>query len=290
MNYAFYLGCTIPTEQYHYELSVREVFPHFGIDLKDIEGYSCCGVSIKGYSVTEWLYLAARNLALVEDMGMDMLPICNGCYNSFVEAKHFLDTRPEVKDKVNEHLKIEGLEYKGTSEVRHILEVLKNDVDIEELKSKLTTSLEGLKIATHYGCHALRPNELNESIDSEDPQIMEDFLRALGATSEYYPEKLDCCGSSLIVHDHEASFKLTGAKVQAVQKRGYDALTTVCPFCQKMCDNKQEAIKRILGDEAPQLPTFYLTQLIGIALGLDHEALGLNLNMTPVDEIIERLE
>jgi heterodisulfide reductase subunit B len=278
----------IPTEQYHYELSVRQVFPHLGIKLVEIQGYSCCGVPIKGYNVIRWLYLAARNLALIEDQGLDVLPLCNGCYNSFIEGKHYLDSRKDIRDKVNEYLAIEGLEYKGTINVRHILEVL-SEVDIDDLKSKLKISFDGFKIAAHYGCHALRPGELNENIDSENPHVMEDLIKTLGAESKYYPEKLDCCGSTLTAFDYEASFKLSGAKIQALQARGYDMLTTVCPFCQKMYDNKQEAVKRILGDKEPQLPTFYLTQLIGIALGLDYEALGLNLNATSVEEIIERL-
>lgn len=288
MKYSLYLGCVIPTEQYHYELSVRQVLPHLGIELEEIQGYSCCGVPIKGYNVIRWLYLAARNIALTEEQGLDVLPLCNGCYNSFIEGKHYLDSRKEVRDKINEYLAIEGLEYRGATNVRHILEVL-SDVDLDELKSKLKVSFDGFKIASHYGCHALRPGSLNENIDSENPQIMEDFIKALGAESDYYPEKLDCCGSTLIAFDHEAAFKLSGAKIQAIQARGYDMLTTVCPFCQKMYDNKQEAIKRILGDKESQLPTFYLTQLVGIALGLDYETLGLNLNATPVDEIIERL-
>lgn len=288
MKYSLYLGCVIPTEQYHYELSVRQVLPHLGIELEEIQGYSCCGVPIKGYNVIRWLYLAARNIALTEEQGLDVLPLCNGCYNSFIEGKHYLDSRKEVRDKINEYLAIEDLEYRGATNVRHILEVL-SDVDLDELKSKLKVSFDGFKIASHYGCHALRPGSLNENIDSENPQIMEDFIKALGAESDYYPEKLDCCGSTLIAFDHEAAFKLSGAKIQAIQARGYDMLTTVCPFCQKMYDNKQEAIKRILGDKESQLPTFYLTQLVGIALGLDYETLGLNLNATPVDEIIERL-
>jgi heterodisulfide reductase subunit B len=289
MKYALYLGCVIPTEQYQYELSVRTVFPHLGIELVDIEGYSCCGVSIKGFNVAGWLYLAARNLALVEKMGLDVLPLCNGCYNSFIEAKHYLETKPEVLKKVNEHLAIEGLEYKGTCKVHHILEVLKENVDLEKLSESLKVPLTGFKVAPHYGCHALRPSNLNEYIDTEDPQIMDDFIKALGADSPYYPEKLDCCGSTLTAADYEASFKLTGAKVAALQKRGFDALVTVCPFCQKMFDGKQEAIKRILEDKEPLLPVFYLTQLIGVALGLDSESLGLNLNATPLNEFVERL-
>jgi heterodisulfide reductase subunit B len=286
MKYAIFLGCVIPTEQYHYELSVRAVFPYLGIDLAEIEGYSCCGVPIKGYNVIGWLYLAARNIALAEDLGLDLLTLCNGCYNSFIEAIHYLDTRPKVLKRVNQNLAIEGLEYKGSNHTLHILEALGKNVDLDYLKESIKYSLEGKKIATHYGCHALRPSNIIDYIDSETPQIMEKFIVALGATSEYYPEKLDCCGSTLTAVNYESSFQLSGAKIEALQKRNYDALVTVCPFCQKMYGGKQEAIKRIMKDEKPMIPVFYLPQLIGIALGLDNESLGLNFNATPVDDFL----
>ena len=288
MKYALFLGCVIPTEQYHYELSTRAIAPHLGIEFVEMEGYSCCGVPIKGYNVVGWLFLAARNMALSEDLGLDMLTMCNGCYNSFVEAKHYLDTKDDVRAKVNESLALEGLEYKGTNKVLHILEALRDHIDLETFKDKLKRPIE-LKVAAHYGCHSMRPSNLIDWVDSEEPQIMDDILQAIGVTESYYPEKLDCCGSTLIAQDYEAAFKLTGAKVEALQKRDFDALVTVCPFCQKMYDGKQEAIKRMAGDEKPPLPVFYLPQLIGIALGLDDEELGLNLNATPVDEFVERL-
>jgi len=289
MKYALFLGCVIPTEQYQYELSFRAVAPHLGIEVVDIDGYSCCGVPLKGYNVVGWLYLAARNMALAENLGLNMLTLCNGCYNSFMEAKHYLDTRDEVRGKVNESLAIEGLEYKGTINIVHILEALKDNVDLEKLKEQLKYPLDDFKVAPHYGCHALRPSDIIEYVDSEDPQVMDDIIKALGATCEYYPEKLDCCGSTITAADYEASFKLTGAKIESLQKRNYDALVTVCPFCQKMYDGKQEAVKRVTEDKNPLLPVFYLTQLIGVALGLDSESLGLNFNATPVDEFVERL-
>ena len=289
MKYALFLGCVIPTEQYQYELSFRAVAPHLGIEVVDIEGYSCCGVPLKGYNVVGWLYLAARNIALAENLGLNILTLCNGCYNSFIEAKHYLDTRDEVRAKVNESLAIEGLEYKGIIKIVHILEALRDNVDLEQLKTELKYPLDGFKVAPHYGCHALRPSDLIEYVNSEDPQIMDEIIKSLGATCKYYPEKLDCCGSTITAADYEASFKLTGAKIEALQKRNYDALVTVCPFCQKMYDGKQEAVKRVTEDKNPLLPVFYLTQLIGVALGLDSESLGLNFNATPVDEFVERL-
>lgn len=289
MRYAFFLGCVIPTEQYQYELSMRAIAPHLGIELVEIEGYSCCGVPLKGYNVVGWLYLAARNMALAENLGLDILTLCNGCYNSFVEAKHFLDTKDDVKTKVNESLALEDLEYKGTLKIVHILEALQAHIDQDTFKDTLKHPLDGMHVAPHYGCHSMRPSDLITFINSEDPQIMDDIIHSMGATNNYYPEKLDCCGSTITAADYEASFKLTGAKIQALQSRGYDALVTVCPFCQKMYDGKQEAVKRIIGDKEPLLPVFYLPQLIGVALGLDSEALGLNFNATPVDEFMERL-
>ena len=289
MRYALFLGCVIPTEQYQYELSTRAIAPKLGIELVDIEGYSCCGVPIKGYNVVGWLYLAARNMALSENLGLDMLTLCNGCYNSFVEAKHFLDTKDDVRAKINESLALEGLEYKGTQKTVHILEALRAHIDQDSFKETLKHPLDGLRVAPHYGCHSMRPSNLIHYLDSEDPQIMDDIIHAMGATNSYYPEKLDCCGSTITAADYEASFKLTGAKIQALQKRGYDALVTVCPFCQKMYDSKQEAVKRTIGDKNPLLPVLYLPQLIGIALGFEPEELGLNFNATPVDEFVEKV-
>jgi heterodisulfide reductase subunit B len=192
-------------------------------------------------------------------------------------------------ERVNQNLAIEGLEYKGRNNTLHILEVLEKNVDLDYLKESIKYSLEGKKIASHYGCHALRPSNIIDYIDSETPQIMEEFIVALGATCEYYPEKLDCCGSTLTAANYESSFQLSGAKIEALQKRNYDALVTVCPFCQKMYDGKQEAIKRIMKDQKPMLPVFYLPQLIGIALGLDNESLGLNFNATPIDDFLRGL-
>ena len=289
MKYAFFLGCVIPTEQYHYELSTRAIAPHLGIELIEMDGFSCCGVPIKGFNVVGWLFLAARNMAIAEELGLDILTLCNGCYNSFIEAEHFLATKSKVLEKVNESLALEGLVYKGTSKTVHILEAIREHIDLESFKEKLEHPLDGLKIAPHYGCHSMRPSDLISFVDSEDPQIMDKIINALGAENSYYPEKLDCCGSTLTAANYEASFQLTGAKISALQQRGYDALVTVCPFCQKMYDGKQEAVKRITGDKEPLFPVLYLPQLIGIALGIDEESLGLNLNATPVEEFMEKV-
>ncbi|MBN2335198.1 CoB--CoM heterodisulfide reductase iron-sulfur subunit B family protein [Candidatus Bathyarchaeota archaeon] len=289
MRYALFLGCWIQTQQYGYEMSTRRTMPLLGVELRDPEGFSCCGYPLRSLNDAAWFYLSARNLAVAERDGLDMLPLCNGCYASLNEVKHYLDSDPEFKDSVNEALSLEGLEYKGTNRVRHVLEVLHQDVGIDRIKDTITTPLDGLSFATHCGCHALRPSDFRYTDDPEDPRMLDDLTRALGAEAKYYPEKLDCCGASLVISDYEAAFKITGAKLQAVQRRVFDGLVTNCPFCFKMFDSRQEVVGKIIHDEGLSLPVFYITQLLGLALGLDEFDLGLGFNHSPVEAVIERV-
>ncbi|MFQ6054320.1 MAG: CoB--CoM heterodisulfide reductase iron-sulfur subunit B family protein, partial [Candidatus Bathyarchaeia archaeon] len=266
MKVALYLGCNIQTDQYGFEMSSRETLPRLGVELVDVDGFSCCGYPLRSLNSFSWIYLSARNLAIADDLGLDILALCNGCHISMSEVKHILDSDPELRNSVNELLAIEGLRYAGESKVRHLIEVLYRDVGVEEIESRLRRPLEGLKFASHYGCHVLRPTSIGRPDEAEDPHILDDLTCALGADAGYYPEKLDCCGASLVVGDPETSFKLAGAKLRAVQSRGFDGMVTICPFCHKMYDAKQGAIKRVLGDETLGLPVLYYTQLLGLAM------------------------
>lgn len=288
MKFALYLGCSIQTQQYNYEMSARQIMPKLGVELIDIDEFSCCGNPIRSYNDSSMFYLSARNLALAEREGLDMLPLCNGCYSSLNEVKHMLDRDEELKATINDALAEEGLVYNGKSSIRHLLRVLHDDVGVEKIKENITKPLRG-KFATHYGCHALRPSKIKYTDDPEDPKILDVLAQAIGLETPYYPEKLDCCGASLITSNYEAAFKMTGAKVQAVIKRGYDGMVTNCPFCLKMLDIRQDAIGRIMEEEL-SIPVFYITQLIGLALGINKEDLGLNFNESPVEDYIEELE
>lgn len=289
MKYALYLGCTIQTEQYAFEMSARETLPKLGVELVDVEGFSCCGYPLRSLNNFSWVYLTARNLALADGLGLDLLPLCNGCHLSMSEVKHALDSDHELRETVNGILSVEGLEYTGESEIRHLIEVLKEDIGVEKIRASLTKTLKGLKLASHYGCHAIRPSSIERPDDAEEPHILDDLTGALGADAIDYPEKLDCCGASLVVSDPETPFKLSGMKLKAIQSRGFDGMVTVCPFCHKMYDAKQGAIKTVLGDEGIELPVFYYTQLLGLAMGMDEESLGINFNLSPVDRVLEKI-
>jgi heterodisulfide reductase subunit B len=289
MKFALYLGCTVESEQYAHEISTREVFPKLGIQLVDVDGFNCCGYPLKSVSLPAWSYLSARNLALAEKLGLDVLPLCNGCNLSFREVGHYLEANPELKQKVRGFLSSEGLTFVGKAKSRHILDVLHNVVGVDKIKSVVSRPLRGLKLATHYGCHALRPGEMQILDDSEDPRYLEELIAPLGAKVEDYPERLDCCGQGLAITTGKTALTISGTKLKAIQDRGFDAVVTVCPFCMKMLDAKQNAI-RVTTKTDISLPVVYYTQLLGLAMGISAEKLGLNLNLSPVGEILKKLE
>jgi heterodisulfide reductase subunit B len=290
LRYALYLGCTIQSEQYGYEASVRETLPRLGIELEDMEGASCCGFpALNSVSKLGWHYLSARNLAIAENMGLDVLPLCNGCHLSFVETKHFLEKDPELKGIINMNLEKEGLNYKGDTRVVHLLEALHDEVGTKKISEKVVKPLSGIRLASHPGCHAIRPSDLQRVDDAENPQKLDDLIRALGAETFDYPEKIDCCGSQLAATSGRVTLRIAGEKLQAVKSYGFDGLVTTCPFCFKMYDGRQRAIKAALKDASLDLPVFYYTQLLGLALGSDPKSLGLQMNQSPIDDLVERI-
>jgi heterodisulfide reductase subunit B len=283
-KYTLYPGCLMPTEQYAYELSLREVFPLLDVKLVDVDGFSCCGEPLKSVNKMMTLYLAARNLAIAEKQGLDLFVPCPMCHFSLSECKHILKNNNEMKEKINSMLASEDLTYKGTSELVHTVDLLHDIIGIEEIKKHVKKPLKGAKLATHYGCHIIRPSEIGRPVDSEHPIKMESVLEALGAETAEYPEKLDCCGALLQINLDESALTKSGQKLKAVQDHGFDGLVDVCPWCHKMFDARQMKAGETVAAKL-DLPVFYLTQLLGLALGVKKEKLGLELNLSPVDKL-----
>ena len=284
-KYALYPGCLMPTEQYAYELSLREVFPLLDVKLVDVDGFSCCGEPLKSVNKMMTLYLAARNLAIAEKQELDLFVPCPMCHFSLSECKHILKNNNEMKEKINSMLASEDLTYKGTSTLVHTVDLLHDVIGIEEIKKHVKNPLKNLKLATHYGCHLIRPSEIGRPVDSENPQKMEAILNAIGAECVYYPEKLDCCGAPIDVNLPESALTKTGQKLQAIQDHGFDGLVDVCPWCHKMFDARQAKAGETVAAKL-DIPVLYLTQLVGLAFGVKKEKLGLQLNNSPIDKII----
>lgn len=290
MKFALYLGCTTQSEQYALEASVRETLPKLGVELVDMSNTSCCGFpALSSVSRNAWMYLTARNLAVSEEMNLPILPLCNGCHLSFLEVKHALAEDQDLRENIDEKLANEDLSYSGNIEIVHLLEILHDKIGFERIREKVQISLKDLKIAAHPGCHAIRPTGIQYVDNSEDPVKLDNLITAIGAKTFDYPEKIDCCGSQLAVASGRSTLKIAGEKLQKVTSYGFDALTTTCPFCFKMYDGRQRAIIGTFKDPSLSIPVFYYTQLLGLSMGSDPNLLGLMLNQSPVDSIINRI-
>jgi len=288
LKVAVYWGCVIPTVQYAYEMSVREVMPRLGVELVDLENAACCGTPIQSVNMYAAVYLATRNLAIAEKMGYtDLLAVCNGCHLSLFEAAHFLTHDERLKNEINTLLKEEELEFAGKTKIWHAINFLHDIVGEATIKKAVTHPLKGLKLAVHYGCHILRPSSVGTVDDPENPQKLDRLIEWLGAESIQYSEKLDCCGSMLMLSHPDAAFTFTGLKLKAVQDLGADALVDSCPSCQNMFDMRQKSAAATTGAKL-NLPIVYYTQLLGLAMGIPQERLGLNLNRSPIDEFLQK--
>lgn len=283
-KYVFYPGCIMSTEQYAYEMSIRELMPEFDIELVNLNDFSCCGEPLKSVNQMMTLTLSSRTIAIAEKKGLDIFAPCPMCHMALTDAKNILDTNPKMKERINKFLADEELKYTGNSDVFSILDILYNVVGIEKIKKKVKKPLTELKVATHYGCHLIRPSEIGRPDDPESPQKMEKILSAIGVKPEYYPEKLDCCGGLLTANLPESALTKTGQKLQRVQEQKFDAFIDTCPWCHRQYDSKQTKAGETVAAKL-DVPVLYLTQMIGLSFGISKEKLGLDLNLSSVDRI-----
>ncbi|MCX6642260.1 MAG: CoB--CoM heterodisulfide reductase iron-sulfur subunit B family protein [Candidatus Bathyarchaeota archaeon] len=290
MKVAFYPGCTAQTDQFGYEASVRSVMPCLDVELKEMEGAGCCGYpAYSSVNEAAWYYSSARNMALAEQIGLPMLTLCNGCHLSFTETKHSLGKDLILKGKINEQLAKEGLYYEGDVELIHIFELLHDRIGAEKICAAVIKPLIGFRFGAHPGCHSIRPSKLGRPDEAENPRKLDDLINWLGAEAVEYPGKIDCCGSSLASASGKTVMEIAGDKLKTVKSLGLDGLVTTCPFCFKVYDNKQKAIAVAVGDRTLEVPVFYYTQLLGLAMGQDQEKLGLELNLSPIDSVLARI-
>lgn len=281
MTFGFFLGCIMPMRYPGIESSTRYMFDELGIDYKDINGFSCCpapGVT-RSFDQNTWLTLGSRNLAVAEQEGVDIITICNGCYGSLFDAAHILAHDEEKLKGVNESLKQVDMEYKGTVNVRHFADVLFRDVGAEEIAKHVKNPLENIRAAIHYGCHFLKPSKLKNLDDPERPSILEDLVEAVGATSIDYRDKNMCCGAGGGVRAKVAdvALSITKEKLENIQKTDANCILNVCPFCHLQYDRGQKDV-----GNGFDIPVIHLSQLYGLAFGIDKEKLGFDVHEIPV--------
>ena len=290
MIYSLFLGCTIPARSRNYEISARSIAPRLDIEFVDIEEFSCCGFPLEASDEMGAVLLAARNLCLAEEKGLDICVLCNACASTLTKTTYHLRENRELRDTVNKELSKIGKAYKGTSTVKHFARVLLEDVGLERMKNEVTRDLKGLKVATHYGCHYLKPSYIYEGFDDpQDAQSIELILEAVGATNVQYRRKKDCCGGPVLLTDEELALAITKDKLLYIKEAGVDCMNLVCPFCSLMFDSNQKGIEAQFGNEF-NIPVLYLPQIIGLAMGMGRKELGLNMNSVSTKELEAQLE
>ena len=289
MKYALFLGCTIPARSRNYEMAARAVAARLGIEFQDQKDFSCCGFPIKASDEHGATLLAARNLALAEEMDLEICTLCSACTAMLAEVAHKLRHDEGLRAEINADLSVVGREVKGTARVRHFARVLLEDVGADRIRESVKVDLKGLPVAVHYGCHYLKPSYIYEG--GEDPEAatsLDELITAAGAQSLPYNRKKFCCGGSVLVADEKTALGMAKEKLDQVQAAGGRSMVVVCPFCSVMYDDNQKSIESAF-NVSYQIPVLYLPQLLGLAMGMDRKALGLNMNVVKTNKITEEI-
>jgi heterodisulfide reductase subunit B len=291
-TYSLFLGCVMPNRFPNIEKSIRVVLPMLGVNLEDLQGASCCpapGV-VRSFDEPTWLALASRNLALAEKAGHDIITGCNGCYGTFKEALNIVHEHPEKLEAVQGLLKDVGYKYQATAEAKHVVEVL-YEIGPENLKKMVTRPLTGLRVAVHYGCHLLKPSKLRPWKQTQKHTFLDEIVEATGAESIKYKDKYTCCGAGggVRASNTTVSVDIAKEKLDNAQDADADCILDACSFCHLQFEASQTQLNKELGEPKYKIPVIYITQLIGLALGLDPDELGLGKHMVSTQPVLDKI-
>ncbi len=317
LRYALYTGCTARESTPELLSSTMAVAKKLGIELILLDEASCCGAShLQDFDEFLSLVLNARNICYAEKLGLPMVTICNTCQLNTVMTKERLDNDPELKAKVNEKLAEVGLEYKGTSSVRHFLYALIDDYGLDKIREKVVNPLSRFNIAPFYGCHNIRPShihykhnlpqpagevsegggevafeevELMSKYTHENPYVptsLDRLIEALEGNSVDYESKNKCCGFHVDLQAPKTSNALSGTALLDAIDNNADLMVTPCPLCQLNLDLKQDSAGKQLGRDI-EIPVLHLPQMIALALGCTPEEIGLKYNVTKATALLD---
>ena len=283
--YSYFPGCSTEATARGLELSTQAIAEPLDIELLELEDWTCCGSTPYGsLDRLESICVAARNLALAEKTGLDLVTPCSSCFITLHGANLQLKQSPKLMKQINEALAVANLGYHGNVRVRHLTEVLVNDVTPEVIASKIQRGLSGLKVAAYYGCQLVRPDYGFD--DPEFPRSLDRIVESLGAEAVPYPLKNRCCGGSLIISEESLALGLIRKLLDNAVENGAQCITTPCPLCQINLDAYQSKVNSKFKTNY-NLPVLFVTQLIGLALGIAPISLGLNMNIVSPDEVLD---
>ncbi len=287
MKYAYYPGCSAESTARDQYMSICEVAKALDIDLIEPRGWTCCG-STPAHQTDRILSLAlpAANLLLAKKMGLDMVVFCAACYNRMKVANYEIQNNPNIRKEISESL---GEDYDGSVNVIHFVEVLIKKIGVKKLQEAFTHSLNGLKVCNYYGCLLVRPKEATNFDNPENPTIMDSLVTIMGGESIDWPHKVECCGGGFALTRTDIVIELSNSILSMAKAAGAECMAVACPMCQVNLDLRQGDINKIKSS-SHNIPVVYITQLVGLCLGIAPEKLGMDKCVVSPKQVIETVQ
>ena len=287
MKISYYPGCTLKTTAKAFETSAMAVLEKLNVQAIELPKWNCCG-TVYSMSTDNVMYQLApiRNLIRTREIGDDrLLVLCSMCYNTLQRANFLVQIKRDTLNLINDFTYLEKVKYDGSVKVIHLIQLLKEKEN--EIKKNVLRKLQGLKVATYYGCTLVRPKEVGID-DMENPQIMDSIVESVGAEPVYFPYSVECCGSYHTITDKELVFNRTYEIINSSHQSGADIILTSCPLCHFNLDARQKNIMERFPDFKP-LPVIYITQLLSYAFGFGDEINGFDMNFVNPKQILEKI-
>jgi heterodisulfide reductase subunit B len=289
MKYAYYPGCSAESTARDQYMSVNKVARALGIELVEPTGWTCCG-STPAHHTSKILSIAlpAANLLMAQKMGLDMVVFCAACYNRMKVANHEIKTNQVARKEVTKAL---GEDYDGSVRILHFVEVLVKELGIQQLKRHFTHTLDGLKVASYYGCLLIRPHDITDFDDPENPTLMDQLVKCMGGESIDWPHKVACCGGGFAISRTDIVLELSNAVLDMAKSSGAQCIAVACPMCQINLDMRQGNISKIM-KTTYEMPIVYISQLLGLCLGISWRKLGMNkciVSPKPVIDVVKEM-
>jgi heterodisulfide reductase subunit B len=285
-KYAYFPGCSLEKIALSYNQSSIATTKKLGVELEELEDWNCCGATTYFHVDQLLAYtLVARNLAQAEKAGLDLVAPCSACFKNAYFTNKYVKEDPDLAEHINYALEQDNLQFEGTIEVKHLIEIFVDDLGVDEVKDKVTHPLEGLRIAPYYGCQIVRPRKNGEEV--ENPRYFEELVSATGAEPTEFPVRLRCCGGSLIMTNRQAALDMVRILLQGAIDSGADVIATACPLCQVNLECYQGLVNEEFGTDYA-VPVLYFTQLLGLALGVPPKQLGLGKELVSAAPVFSR--
>jgi len=287
-GYDIFLGCVIASRLPFLEVSARRIFGKLGIELHDVDGFSCCpdptGIELVSHSA--WLAMGARNLCL-SSAKEGIVSFCSGCVETLKGVNHAMHKDDHTVKEVNKFLAKVGKHYDGETKVSHFAEILYNK--IERIKNTIRKPLTNFKVAVHYGCHYLRPSEIIQGDDPFNPVTVDAIVESLEAKSIPYKHKMECCGNPTSKMDKDMSLLLAKQKLDAIKKTEANCIVVVCPACYQQFDFNQKELNKTYGTNF-NFPIFYLSEIVALSFGYTPAELGMKFHATRVTNFLKEMK